>query len=168
MSDARSYQATEFVINGQVSNLDGPLIVPSPDARNWLAVTAIISSVIVPPLGVLLGHRAMREVRQGRATNRALAARALLLSYQVLALMWALATVLMMSVPGIAIAMCVALGLSSLAGVAMALTMFRDHDKHTPAESRRALLTAGYCLMLSVVLIPGYGAVQSILDRSLQ
>ena len=56
-----------------------------PGATSVLSITAFVAAVILPPLGIILGHLALFRVGLGEARGRAWATRALWVGYLLLA-----------------------------------------------------------------------------------
>lgn len=73
-------------------------VPPKPSTNSVLAVTSFVFAIVLPPVGIILGHLALFRVGLGEARGRAWATRALWIGYLLLA---AELVVLVVAYPGL-------------------------------------------------------------------
>lgn len=71
---------------GMRQNAAAAAVDPDPDATGALAVLSFVMALILPVIGVVLGHVTLNRIARGQASGRAFAYAALWVGYGLLAL----------------------------------------------------------------------------------
>jgi hypothetical protein len=75
-----------FWMPAPVQNIESP-VYPSVPQTNAMAVAALVSSLVVAPLGIVFGHVALRQIKRTGDEGRGLAKAGLVIGYVLTTLM---------------------------------------------------------------------------------